>query len=340
MTQPLHLHVVHDFPLAGGVVLPHMTVAFRRLGRLNPAGDNAVLVLHGYTTGPAMLDADANAAEGSWSGLVGPGLAIDTDRYCVLCPNMLGSSYGSTGPGSIDPATGKPYGPDFPAITPADIVNAQKALLDALGVTKLAAVAGPSFGAYQAFQWAAQYPDMVGKVVAAVGAPWHPAPPSSAAMLQALQADPGWDAWCAGDAAALLPHLTALRTRTLTLYGVDAELSARMPDPQKRAAEVARLAREWAEGFNPMSLVRLMQAAEQFDVRPQLPQLDIPVLYVLSRTDPMFSPALGRTVMELPGTRRWQYVELDSDKGHFASGADAALWADTLHRFMREGESP
>lgn len=332
--DPLHEYLVNDFRLASGAVLPRMTVAYRQLGRLNAARDNAVLVLHGYTTGTAMLDQGANVAEGSWSELVGPGKPIDTDRYCVICPNMLGSCLGSTGPASIDPATGLPYGPDFPAITLADIVNAQKALLDALGVTRLAAVAGPSFGAYQAFQWAASYPGMVRRVVAAVGAPWHPALPSAGAILQTLRADEGWAAWRRGERGAMLPFLTALRIKTLTLYGVDAELVPRIPDPGARAAEVARLAREWAEAFDPMSLVMLMRAADSFDLRPELPALSAPVLYVVSRTDPVFSPELGRTVTAMPGTEHWTYLELDSDKGHFASGADAALWAEQLRRFM------
>lgn len=328
-------HTVRDFTLASGAVLPEMTVAYRTLGQLNAARDNVVLVLHGYTTGPTMLDEGANVAEGSWSELVGPGRPIDTDRYFVICPNMLGSSYGSTGPASIDPATGKPYGLHFPAITAADIVHAQKALLDHLGVTHLAAVAGPSFGAYQSFQWAASYPGFVGRVVAAVGAPWHPAPPGNAAAIQqSLRDDPGWDAWLAGDRAAMLPCLTQQRIKTLTLYGVDAELTPRIPDPTQRAAEVARLARAWAEEFDPMSLVVLMQAAESFDVRPQLGSIAVPVLYVLSRTDPVFSPALAAQVLALPGTEHWTYFELDSDKGHFASGADAALWAEPLRRFM------
>ena len=95
-----------------------------------------------------------------------------------------------------------------------------------------------------------------------------------------------------------------------------------------------RLAREWAAEFDPMSLVVLMRAAESFDLRAQLGAIRVPLLYVLSRTDPMFSPALGREVMGLPGTGGWTYVELDSEKGHFASGADAALWADALRRLM------
>ncbi len=316
------------FTLGSGVVLPHLEVAYRSLGTLDADGSNGVLVLHGYTTGPTMLEAGANVAEGSWSELVGPGRPIDTNRYFVVCPNMLGSCYGSTGPGQDEA---------FPAITVEDIVRSQKALLDALGVKHLAAVAGPSFGAYQSLQWAVSFPDMVDRVVAAVGAPHHPIPPGMAqAIHQGLAADPAWPKWCDGDWQAMVPYLTAMRIDTLTRYGVDAELAGRIPDPTARAAEVARLALEWAEEFNPMSLVVLMAAAESFDLRARLATIKAPVLYVLSRTDAVFSPDLAREVLALPGTAHWTYVELDSEKGHFASGADAALWADDLHRFMNQ----
>jgi homoserine O-acetyltransferase len=331
----LHYHTGPDLVLAGGAVLTAPTTGYRSMGRLNAEGTNAVLVLHGYTTGPTMLDRDANVAEGSWSELVGPGKPIDTERYFVVCPNMLGSCYGSTGPASIDPATGRPYGIDFPAITAEDIIRAQKALLDDLGVRRLAAVVGPSFGAYQSFQWAVSYPDMVERVAAAVGAPWHPGTPGTAdAILASLSSAPGWAAWVAGDRDAMFDTLAAMRTDTLNKYGVEVELAQRIPDPAERAEEVDRLAREWAAAFDPMSLVVLMRAAETFDVRAQLGAIRAPVMYVISRTDPMFSPALARKVAALPETGRWSYVELDSEKGHFASGADAALWADELRRFM------
>ncbi len=324
----LQVKDVGEFKLTSGQVLPQLQVAYRSMGSLNAAGSNGVLILHGYTTGPSMLDAGANVAEGSWSELVGPGCPIDTDKYFVICPNMLGSCYGSSGP--------QP-GQDFPAITLADIVNAQKALLDALGVTRLAAVAGPSFGAYQAFQWAVSFPELVQRVVAAVGAPFHPMPAGAAqALRDGLAADPAWHHWCAGDRLALVPRLTAMRIDTLTKYGVDAELAPRIPDPTARAAEIARLAAEWAEAFNPMSLVVLMEAAEAFDLREQLVDIKAPVLFVLSRTDAVFSPALASVVLQLPGTEHWTYKELDSEKGHFASGADAALWAEDLRRFMNQ----
>jgi len=323
-------HRIDNFALASGAVLPQVTIAYRQLGEMNAARDNVVLVLHGYTTGPSMLDPGANVAEGSWSDLVGPGCPIDTTRYCVICPNMLGSCYGSSGPA---------WAPGFPAITVEDIVNSQKALLDELGVRRLAAVAGPSFGAYQSFQWAASYPDFVGRVIAAVGAPWHPAPPAAESILDSLRADPGWPGLCRGERSAMLPYLTAQRIKTLTLYGVDAELAPRIPDAAERTREIQRLARDWAETFDPLSLYVLMKAAESFDIRTLLPGIRIPVLYVLSCTDPVFSPELGRTVMQMPGTQDWTYLELNSDKGHFASGADAALWADDLRRFMQSQET-
>ena len=124
------LHRSADFPLASGAVLPELVQSHVVLGTLNAAGDNAVIVLHGLTTGPSMLNPEAFAAEGAWCDLVGPGRAIDTDRFFVVCPNALGSSYGTTGPGSIDARTGKPHGTTFPDITVGDMIQAQKRLLD------------------------------------------------------------------------------------------------------------------------------------------------------------------------------------------------------------------
>jgi homoserine O-acetyltransferase len=332
----LRTHSTRGLRLASGAVLAEATTAYRTLGRLNAAGDNAVLVLHGYTTGPAMLDAGSNVAEGSWSGLVGPGRAIDTERHFVVCPNMLGSSYGSTGPGSIDPATGRPYGIDFPRLTVRDIVDAQKVLLDALGVQRLAAVVGPSLGGYQALQWAVRYPAMVDRVVAAVSAPWNPPDAvQSHSLREQLAAQPAWNS---GHPApgAMADWLTALRVSTLTRYGVDEDLRPRIPDAAARAAEVQRLARDWAVGFDPNALLTLALAAESFDLRGELQALRAPLLMVNSRSDQVFSPALAREfapLLDAAGVP-WSYLELDSDKGHVASGADAALWADTLRRFM------
>src|ERR1041384_7059143 len=136
---------IGDLALRHGGVLRDARLAYVTYGTLAQDGRNAVLLTHGYTSSHQFADGGA-AAEGSWSALVGPGRAIDTDRFFVVSSNMLGSSFGSTGPGSPDPATGRPYGPDFPRLTLADIVAAQRRLLDQLGVRQLAAVVRPPSG--------------------------------------------------------------------------------------------------------------------------------------------------------------------------------------------------
>ena len=125
--------------------MPEVTIAYCTRGRLAADGRNAVLVTHGYTSGHRMIESGAGSSEGSWSTLVGPGAPIDTDRCFVVCSNMLGSSYGSTNAASRDPRTGRPYGSRFPHITVADIVTAQRHLLQHLGVRHLRAVVGPSY---------------------------------------------------------------------------------------------------------------------------------------------------------------------------------------------------
>src|ERR1700712_1663669 len=138
----------NDLKLRSGESLPEVTLAYATRGRLAADGRNAILVTHGYTSGPRMIESGVASSEGAWSTLVGPGAPIDTERYFVVCPNVLGSSYGSTNAASVDPSTGKPYGSRFPTITVADIVTAQKRLLEHLGVTHLRAVVGPSYGGF------------------------------------------------------------------------------------------------------------------------------------------------------------------------------------------------
>src|SRR5262249_40304740 len=163
-----------DFRLANGEVLPEATIAYETYGRLTPHGRNAVLITHGFTG--SHHQAGRNPANGSlpgaWDALIGPGKPIDTDRLFVVASNMLGSSFGSTNAASRNPQTGEPYGPDFPNISIVDIVAAQKALLASLGVEHLVAVAGPSYGGYQAFQWAVAHPDFIDAIAPVNTAPW------------------------------------------------------------------------------------------------------------------------------------------------------------------------
>src|SRR5271156_2796535 len=163
-----------NFRLENGEVLPELTLSYETYGTLASNGRNAILVTHGYTSSQHAAGLDANGDAGWWDGLIGSGKAIDTNKYFVVSSNMLGSSYGSTAPASINPKTGKPYGPDFPDYSVVDIVTAQRAMLDALGVKHLVAVAGPSFGGYQAFQWSVTFPDAMSGIVPVVTSPNAP----------------------------------------------------------------------------------------------------------------------------------------------------------------------
>ncbi len=174
-----HKHHVRlgRLPLRSGAILDDVTLGYETYGQLNDAGDNAVLICH-YFSGNSHAAGRYDSAEpvpGWWDAIIGPGKPIDTDRYFVISSDALGcvrtdAPHGlTTGPASLDPATGKAYGPDFPALDVRDSVLAQRLLMEQLGVTRLAAVAGPSFGGIQALCWAAVYPTMVERCIVAIG---------------------------------------------------------------------------------------------------------------------------------------------------------------------------
>src|SRR3989454_6883613 len=151
---------VSSFKLESGRVLPELTLAYESYGQLAADGRNAILITHGFTSNhhAAGKYTATDPQAGWWDGLIGPGKTIDTHRYFVVSSNMLGSSYGSTAPRSVNPSTGKPYGPTFPDITLRDIVGAQKLMLDGLGITHLVAVARPAYRGDHHFHWAATHP--------------------------------------------------------------------------------------------------------------------------------------------------------------------------------------
>ncbi len=172
-----------------------MTLAYETYGTLNEQKSNAVLVLHAFS-------GDAHAAgwhkgdkePGWWDDLIGPGKGIDTDKYFVICSNVLGGCKGSTGPSSTNPKTGKPYGTDFPLITIGDMVNAQRHLIDHLGIEKLLAVVGGSMGGMQALQWMIAYPQKIRAAIPIATTLKHT--PQQIAFnevgRQAVMADPNW----------------------------------------------------------------------------------------------------------------------------------------------------
>ncbi len=184
-----------SLPLDSGRVLEPVTVAYEMYGTLNQERTNAVLVLHA-------LSGDAHAAghypgetkPGWWETMIGPGKGFDTDKYCVISSNVIGGCKGSSGPSSINPATGKEYGVTFPMVTVGDMVRAQKLLIDHLGIPKLLAVTGGSMGGMQALEWSVAYPEMVSSCISIASTRRHS--PMQIAFnevgREAIMADPNW----------------------------------------------------------------------------------------------------------------------------------------------------
>lgn len=181
--------------LESGRSLTFVTIAYETYGNLNHHKSNAILVCHA-------LSGDAHAAginiednsPGWWDGLIGPGKALDTDKYFIICSNVIGGCRGSTGPSSANPLSGKPHALDFPLITIGDMVEAQRHLIDSLGIEKLLCVIGGSMGGMQALQWASAYPERVRAAVPIATALKH-SPQQIAfdeVIRQSIMADPAW----------------------------------------------------------------------------------------------------------------------------------------------------
>src|SRR5436853_2304702 len=209
-----YLDLPDPLPLDCGRTLEQVRIAYEAYGQLSAAKDNVILVCHALSgdahaagwsddpEAPSAVDgfrADergikARGGQGWWDGMIGPGKAFDTDRYFVVCTNLIGSCRGSTGPASIDPATGRPYGATFPVVTVGDMVRAERLFLRALGIERVLAVSGGSLGGMQALEWAVAYPDAVRAIVPIAstarlgtqGVAWN------AIARNAITSDPDW----------------------------------------------------------------------------------------------------------------------------------------------------
>ncbi|PIE79808.1 MAG: homoserine O-acetyltransferase [Chloroflexi bacterium] len=183
------------FTLESGATLSPVTLAYETYGELNAEGTNAILICHALSgSGHAAGYHEGDKKPGWWEDCIGPGKAFDTNRYFVICSNVLGSCYGSTGPMEINLETGKPYGLRFPVVTIGDMVRAQVKLIDYLGIDQLFCVAGGSMGGMQVLQWAAHYPERVKAAIPLASTGRHS--PMLIALSevgrQAIYADPHW----------------------------------------------------------------------------------------------------------------------------------------------------
>lgn len=271
------------FRLECGRSLSSVTLAYETYGRLNGAGDNAVLIVHGFTAGAHAAGIDEETGNvGWWNDMIGPGKTFDTDRYFVVSSNVLGGCCGSTGPASADPATGAPYGSAFPVVTIGDMVEAQFVLLRHLGVTSLATVSGASMGGQQALQWMAAHPDFVRSAIpiACSARLSAMALALSEVSRRAIVADPAWLGGNYYGKAFPIAGLSLARMAAHLTYISPEYLEAEFGrSPGANKAYTYSLGGEFdvqeylrAEGdafvarFDPNSFLYLSQAIEYFDL--------------------------------------------------------------------------
>lgn len=325
--------------LTGGRALEGVEVAYETFGTLADDGGNAVLVCHALS-GDAHVAAgqglDSTTRPGWWDGMVGPGRAIDTDRYFVVCANVLGGCSGTTGPGSIDPATGQPWGLRFPLVTIEDMVEVQARHLDALGVERLLAVVGGSMGGMQALAWAARYPGRIDAVVAAattarLGAQ---AIAFNEVGRAAILADPSFAGGDYGPDAQPADGLAIARMvghiTYLSQEGMREKFGRRLRDRDEHAFDfvtefevesyLAYQGRRFVERFDANSYLYMTKAMDYFDWQPP-GDGPLPRFLVLSFTsDWLFTTAQARDIVRslLDRGADVSFAEIDSPYGHDA----------------------
>jgi len=216
--------------LESGAKLGPVTIAYETYGKLNDDRSNAVLILHALSgdSHAAGYYSEEDPKPGWWDIMIGPGKGIDTEKYFVVCSNILGSCMGSTGPNSKNPHTGKPYGLDFPLVTIGDMVDAQKALMDHLGIKRILGLIGGSLGGMQVLEWCVRYPEMVVSAIPLASTTKHSALAIAfnEVARQAIMADPNWNngGYYAGPkpnlglaVARMIGHITYLSDESMRL---------------------------------------------------------------------------------------------------------------------------
>jgi homoserine O-acetyltransferase len=270
--------------LESGAGIGPVTLAYETCGQLNPEKTNAVLVLHALSGDSHMAGVydPGDTKPGWWDIMVGPGKGIDTDKYFVICSNILGSCAGSTGPSSIHPETGKAYGTDFPLITIGDMVEAQRALVDHLGIHRLLSVIGGSVGGMQALEWCVRYPDRVKSAIPLATTTRHSALAIAfnEVARQAIMVDPNWNKghYYGGEKpdmglaiARMIGHITYLSDESMRLkFGRRLQnrsaLSFEFGAEFQVESYLQYQGRKFIERFDANSFLYITKAADYFDL--------------------------------------------------------------------------
>jgi homoserine O-acetyltransferase len=352
------------FALLSGQSLSVLEIGYETYGRLNADASNAILICHALTGDQHVASLNPRTGKpGWWPRLVGPGLPIDPERHFIIASNVLGGCSGSSGPGSIDPATGQRYAMHFPVITIRDMVNAQARLLDHLGVRVLQAIVGGSMGGMQALDWAVAFPDRVRSVIAIASAARHSAQNIAFHEVgrQAIMADPNWAGGdypvdrppAAGLAVArMAAHITYLSEEGLTAkfgrrlqnrealgFGFDAEFQV---ESYLRHQGLA-----FTERFDANSYLYITRALDYFDLAaPHGGQLALAFAGTRTRfavisftSDWLYPTAESRRVVRALNAAgaAVSFVELESPFGHDAFLLEAPEMNRVVDGFLRAG---
>ena len=344
------MHFAAALPLQSGLSIRGYDLSFETYGQLNAARSNAVLVCHALNASHhvAGVYAGQDKSEGWWHSMIGPGKAVDTERFFVIGVNNLGSCFGSTGPMHINPDTGRVYGADFPVVTVEDWVDAQARLLDALGIRTLAAVMGGSLGGMQALGWALQYPERVRHAVVVASAPNLTAEniAFNEVARRAIVTDPDFHAghfYAHGvlpkrglRIARMIGHITYLSDDVMNeKFGRqlrDAAMGDYKYSTQEVEFQIESYLRyqgdKFADYFDANTYLLITRALDYFDparnyggdLSLALARAQAKFLLVSFSTDWRFAPARSREIVRalLDNRRDLSYAEIDAPHGHDA----------------------
>ena len=340
--------------LRHGGMLPGVEVAYETYGTLNEDRSNAVLICHAISGDSHLARHDEDDEPGWWDALVGPGRAVDTDRLFVICSNVLGGCQGTTGPATLNPVTGIPYGNDFPLVTVEDMVDVQKRLIDLLGIQRLRAVAGGSLGAHQTLCWATRYPEYVQTAVVIAGSARITAQAIAFDVVgrNAIQTDPRFhsgqyygthefpDTGLA--LARMLGHITYLSSEAMTRkFDLDRHSPRDMVTAfEKRFSVGSYLAyqgEQFVGRFDANSYVTVTLAMDNFDMGDTrekrlatLRAANCDWLVISFSSDWLFPPSQSRELVALMTTlgEPVSYCEVETDGGH-----DSFLLPDDIQAF-------
>lgn len=351
------------FKMWRGGCLAEVTLAYETWGELSAACDNAIIIFTGLSPSAHAASSPQDPSPGWWEYMVGPGKAIDTDQFFVVCANSLGGCYGSTGPSSINPDTGKPYGAEFPDVTVEDIAASGYFLMRQLGVGKVHAVVGSSMGGMSSIAYAMQYPGEVEYIISISAA--TSALPLTIALRslqrEIIRSDPDWNEGQYTDDNKPLSGMSLARKLGLVSYRAADEWNskfdrARLPEEKltgkrfEREFEIENYleynAQKFINSFDPNSYLYLSRAMDWFDIAEHgdslesaMSKIDVRKALVIGvTTDILFPGRQQREIADLmhaTGTDV-DYVEIDSTNGHDAFLIDDEHFTPVVKKFLNQ----